>query len=516
GIKTQREFNAFNQLTSFSKDGVLTQYDYDSLGRRIAKHTEQGQIDFIWDGNQLLGECLNGKYTWYINRPDEFYPVALIKQNSVYYYHLDQLNTPRFVTNQAAEVVWENTANAYGYEDGAQQTREIENTNFYQPIRFQGQYFDQESGFHYNRFRYYCPKQQRFIHQDPIGILGGINHYQYAPNPVNWVDPMGLSCKEGTATILKIGHGKNMHFAIQVNTKFEMTKTHQWGSVRNGLPTRTVVLGYDELEDFADKSIRKVTIKLPDAIAASDLQRQLLREGDMALDRADWDPDKLDTPLYDPVNQSCLTHVFDVLRAGGVEGVPENSSLQDKSVLKFTRDMMNGKVGEKDHSEVVEKFEENKATWKIDSKGRPISVEATLKATYHGKRSSEEKTLQREVGGEDRLVDDDGGHLVGHRFMSDQGEKNLFPQNSNFNRGSYKSMENEWADWTEAGYEVKLKVSLEPPNSTRPTDVISEYEVFDPISNKRIYKKEHSFSNQSGQDFKRISKENINKFRGLK
>lgn len=197
GIKTQRAFNAFNQLTNFSSDGVLTQYDYDPLGRRIAKHTEQGQIDFIWDDNQLLGECLNGQYTWYINRPNEFHPIALIKQSEVYYYHLDQLNTPRLVTNQAAEVVWENTANAYGYEDGAQQTREIESTSFYQPIRFQGQYFDQESGFHYNRYRYYCPKQQRFIHQDPIGIVGGINHYQYAPNPVNWVDPMGLLCKEG-------------------------------------------------------------------------------------------------------------------------------------------------------------------------------------------------------------------------------------------------------------------------------------------------------------------------------
>ncbi|SBS38243.1 Putative deoxyribonuclease RhsC [Marinomonas spartinae] len=201
GVKTQRSFNAFNQLTRFAKDGVLTQYDYDPLGRRIAKHTEQGKIDFIWDGNQLLGECLNGQYTWYINRPNEFHPVALIKQGEVYYYHLDQLNTPRFVTNQAAEVVWQNTANAYGYEDGAQQAREIENTNFYQPIRFQGQYFDQESGFHYNRYRYYCPKQQRFIHQDPIGIVGGINHYQYAPNPVNWVDPMGLMCKEGQAKV---------------------------------------------------------------------------------------------------------------------------------------------------------------------------------------------------------------------------------------------------------------------------------------------------------------------------
>ena len=69
------------------------------------------------------------------------------------------------------------------------------------PIRFQGQYFDDESGLHYNRFRYYSPGQARFIHQDPIGLAGGINHYQYAPNHVNWVDPFGLLCKEGQSKV---------------------------------------------------------------------------------------------------------------------------------------------------------------------------------------------------------------------------------------------------------------------------------------------------------------------------
>ncbi|WP_348981667.1 RHS repeat domain-containing protein [Pseudoalteromonas arctica] len=68
----------------------------------------------------------------------------------MYYYHLDQLNTPRFVTNNKAEVVWENQADVYGYEES-----EISNTNsFTQPIRFQGQYLDEESGLHYNRYRY--------------------------------------------------------------------------------------------------------------------------------------------------------------------------------------------------------------------------------------------------------------------------------------------------------------------------------------------------------------------------
>jgi RHS repeat-associated protein len=61
-----------------------------------------------------------------------------------------------------------------------------------QSIRFQGQWHDVETGLHYNRFRYYDPEVGRFIHQDPIGLLGGVNLYQYAPNPISWIDPDGL------------------------------------------------------------------------------------------------------------------------------------------------------------------------------------------------------------------------------------------------------------------------------------------------------------------------------------
>ncbi|PWJ72511.1 UNVERIFIED_ORG: RHS repeat-associated protein [Pantoea agglomerans] len=57
----------------------------------------------------------------------------------------------------------------------------------------QGQYFDAETGLHYNRFRYYDPDAGRFVSQDPIGLAGGVNLYQYAPNPLSWVDPLGLT-----------------------------------------------------------------------------------------------------------------------------------------------------------------------------------------------------------------------------------------------------------------------------------------------------------------------------------
>uniref|UniRef100_UPI000A9BB944 RHS repeat-associated core domain-containing protein n=1 Tax=Pantoea sp. A4 TaxID=1225184 RepID=UPI000A9BB944 len=59
-----------------------------------------------------------------------------------------------------------------------------------------GQYEDRETGLHYNLFRYYDPQVGRFTTPDPIGVLGGTNLYQYAPNPNGWVDPLGLSFLE--------------------------------------------------------------------------------------------------------------------------------------------------------------------------------------------------------------------------------------------------------------------------------------------------------------------------------
>ncbi|WP_235425332.1 RHS repeat-associated core domain-containing protein [Vibrio navarrensis] len=69
------------------------------------------------------------------------------------------------------------------------------------PLRFQGQYHDAETGLHYNLARYYDPRTGRFIQPDPIGLLGGLNHYQYTPNPVMWVDPTGLCAKEDRPAI---------------------------------------------------------------------------------------------------------------------------------------------------------------------------------------------------------------------------------------------------------------------------------------------------------------------------
>ncbi|WP_077342371.1 RHS repeat-associated core domain-containing protein [Pseudocolwellia agarivorans] len=218
GEHQQRSFNGLNQLKSININGQLTHYEYDALGRRSAKITEQGRIDYIWDENQVIGEHFKGQFTWYIYQPNTFEPIALIKSssgnqnNEIYYYHLDQLGTPLCLTNSKTQQVWRNESDAFGYQkelpfDKKNHNKQCdveEDINLISnSLRFQGQYFDEESKLHYNRFRYYCSKQQRFIHQDPIGLVGGINHYQYAPNPVNWVDPFGLSCKEINTVVQK-------------------------------------------------------------------------------------------------------------------------------------------------------------------------------------------------------------------------------------------------------------------------------------------------------------------------
>jgi RHS repeat-associated protein len=61
------------------------------------------------------------------------------------------------------------------------------------PLRFQGQYADDETGLHYNRFRYYDPETGRYLSPDPIGLKGGPNAYGYARDPTHWIDPLGLA-----------------------------------------------------------------------------------------------------------------------------------------------------------------------------------------------------------------------------------------------------------------------------------------------------------------------------------
>jgi RHS repeat-associated protein len=107
------------------------------------------------------------------------------------YYHCDHLGTPQEITDEEGNIAWQAQYTAWG-EAKEVISKAASKAGFKNPLRFQGQYFDHETGLHYNRFRYYDPEIGRFISKDPISLKGGMNLYQYSPNPTQWIDPNGL------------------------------------------------------------------------------------------------------------------------------------------------------------------------------------------------------------------------------------------------------------------------------------------------------------------------------------
>ncbi len=118
---------------------------------------------------------------------------------TIHLYHCDHAGTPIALIDEQGHIDWEIELDAWGNT-----LREHNPDKLYQPIRFQGQHFDPESGMHYNRYRYYDPKVGRYVTQDPIGLMGGIGFYSYVNgNPVNYSDPLGLKQCRGNARILQ-------------------------------------------------------------------------------------------------------------------------------------------------------------------------------------------------------------------------------------------------------------------------------------------------------------------------
>ncbi|WP_181424404.1 RHS repeat domain-containing protein, partial [Serratia marcescens] len=113
----------------------------------------------------------------------------------IYWYHTDLNSAPLEVTDAAGNLCWSGQYDTFGKLQGqtVAGAAKRQGAQYQQPLRYAGQYQDDESGLHYNLFRYYEPEVGRFTTQDPIGLRGGLNLYQYAPNPLNWIDPLGLS-----------------------------------------------------------------------------------------------------------------------------------------------------------------------------------------------------------------------------------------------------------------------------------------------------------------------------------
>ena len=160
-------------------------------------------------------------------------------------------------------------------------------------------------------------------------------------------------------------------------------------------------------------------------------------------------------------------------------------------------------------------FGKNVAQWTVDAQGRLVSARATLREVFSDlPRSRAERDAQL-AAAEKGIAGDHGGHAIPHRFLGDQGEINLFPQNGvpdgvlkNFNGSAFKTLENELADWVQAGGKVDYEVSFRNFDGDRAGVVVVEYRVLDK-NGVEVYQKDHRFKNEAGQAYSRVSKDFI-------
>jgi RHS repeat-associated protein len=177
--------------------GVAYSYGLNGLGQRVSKTSPAlstgGRVYVYDEAGHLIGEYdRNGaRVQEHVYLGDT--PVAVIGSLGAVYYALsDHLDTPRQIVNTSNQLRWRwDFADPFGAN--------VANSNpaglgsFAYNLRFPGQYYDGESGLHYNGFRDYDPRLGRYIESDPIGLMGGVNTYAYVGgNPLGWVDPTGL------------------------------------------------------------------------------------------------------------------------------------------------------------------------------------------------------------------------------------------------------------------------------------------------------------------------------------
>ena len=201
----------------FKKDGTKEtwSYTYDALGRRVAKYrvgedsAKADETRFVWDGSHLLQEQnSDGRYAYIYTDQDSYEPLAQVRdwttedgesQQQPHYFHCDQIGIPREMTDKDGNLLWFGNYTGWG--------RLKEETNVtgtaHQPFRLQNQYFDAETGLHYNLLRFYDSISGRFINQDPIRLFGGENFYHFAFNAQSWIDPLGLEHVESYKRHLK-------------------------------------------------------------------------------------------------------------------------------------------------------------------------------------------------------------------------------------------------------------------------------------------------------------------------
>ncbi|PAT34796.1 RHS repeat domain-containing protein [Vandammella animalimorsus] len=203
---TSYHYDAAQRLVHIEQNGqTIARYHYDPKGRRIAKTTGQGSGQtttwYVYAEEGLIAEIneqgqTQKSYGW---EPDSPWGTKILWQadhgsgntntnaKTYHYIHSDHLGTPQIATDKNGQQTWAQVSEAFGKATiSANASTEIN-------IRFPGQYYDKETGTHYNFHRDYDPSTGRYLQSDPIGLDGGVNFYVYARfNHVSNFDNTGL------------------------------------------------------------------------------------------------------------------------------------------------------------------------------------------------------------------------------------------------------------------------------------------------------------------------------------
>jgi len=177
--------------------GVVAEYAYDPLGRRAVKRVTSGrgavvETRWLWAGDVLLSEAVTDgdgeslEARDFLFAPGASAPLAQRVNGAVFCCHTDARGAPTRLTDGRGRVAWAASYSAYG-------EARVRVGSLREPLRLLGQYHDDETGLHQNRWRAYDPSRGRYLSPDPLGLLGGVNLYAYAAqDPVGQSDPLGL------------------------------------------------------------------------------------------------------------------------------------------------------------------------------------------------------------------------------------------------------------------------------------------------------------------------------------
>jgi large repetitive protein len=188
-------YDTENRLVQIvNQQSSIFNYYYDPFGRRLWKDVGGTKTYFVYADEGLVAELNNTgtetkTYGYVPNSTWTTDPLFMKEGANYYFYHNDHLGTPQKMTSVNGAVVWSAKYSSFGeatIDAGATVTNNL---------RFAGQYYDQETGLHYNYNRYYDPRTGRYFTPDPepIGQLAGLNLFDYVDdNPITSADPMGL------------------------------------------------------------------------------------------------------------------------------------------------------------------------------------------------------------------------------------------------------------------------------------------------------------------------------------